>query len=68
VKLGFGCRWFLVASLYSSTIVPGSLQVKVDCVLELPDQKARVVLVLITLTQWFVEYTRKVFGEMPMRT
>jgi hypothetical protein len=48
--------------------VPASLHVNVGCVLELPDQKARVILVLITLMRWFLEHTHKVFGEMSMRT
>jgi hypothetical protein len=39
----------------------------VGCVLELPDQKARVFLVLIAFTRWFSEYARKVFDEMRVR-
>jgi hypothetical protein len=37
-------------------------------VLELPDQKARVFLVLIALTWWILKHAHKVFGEMPVRT
>jgi hypothetical protein len=40
----------------------------IGLVLELPDQKTRAVLVLITLTQRFPEHARKVVGEMTMRT
>jgi hypothetical protein len=42
--------------------------VEVGHLLELPDQKARVFLVLIALTRWFSEHTRKVFDEMPVMT
>jgi hypothetical protein len=37
-------------------------------ILELLDQKARIFLVLIILTRWFLEHARKVFDEMPMKT
>jgi hypothetical protein len=48
--------------------VCGCLQVKVDVVFELSDQKARCFLVLITLKQLLHEYARKVFDEMSVRT
>jgi hypothetical protein len=37
-------------------------------ILELPDQKALVFLVLIALIWWFSENIRKVFGDIPVRT
>jgi hypothetical protein len=49
-------------------IVCGCLQVEVDVVFELSNQKARCFLVLITLKQLLHEYARKVFGEISVRT
>jgi hypothetical protein len=37
-------------------------------VVELPNQKAQVFLVLIVLTRWFSEHIHKVFGEISVRT
>jgi hypothetical protein len=45
----------------------GLLQGESGVVLELPDQKAQVFLVLIALTGRFSKHARKVFDEMPMR-
>jgi hypothetical protein len=42
--------------------------VRTGIVLELPDQKARVFLVLIAFTLWLLEHARKVFGEIPRMT
>jgi hypothetical protein len=36
--------------------------------LELPDQKTRVLLVSIILSCWFSEHAHKVFGEISMKT
>jgi hypothetical protein len=44
------------------------LQVKVGCVLELPDQKAREFLVLIAFKLLFPEHARKVFDKMSVMT
>jgi hypothetical protein len=49
-------------------VLCGLLQVKPGCILELPDQKARVFLVLITLKRLFPEHAQKLFGEMLERT
>jgi hypothetical protein len=49
-------------------IVCGLLQVRVGVVLELPDQKSRVLLVSIALTRWFPERARKVFSKMSKMT
>jgi hypothetical protein len=46
----------------------GLLQLRTGIVLELPNQKAQVFLVLIAFTRWFSEHARKVFSEMTMRT
>jgi hypothetical protein len=40
----------------------------VGIVLELPDQKARGFLILISLKRLFFEHARKIFGEMFVRT
>jgi hypothetical protein len=42
--------------------------VEAVCVLELPDQKARGLLVLIALRGLFPKRVHKVFGELPVKT
>jgi hypothetical protein len=49
-------------------IVCGLLQGQAGVVLELPHQKAQGFLVLIALIWLFLEYARKVFGEIPVGT
>jgi hypothetical protein len=44
------------------------LQVEANYVLELSNKKTRLFLVLIALTWWFSEHTRKLFGEILVRT
>jgi hypothetical protein len=47
--------------------VCGLFQVRVDIVLELSDQKARVFLILIAFTMWFSEHAHKIFDKIPVR-
>jgi hypothetical protein len=56
------------SSILSYPFWCGLLQGEAGVVLELPDQKARVFLVLIALTRRFPEHARKLFDEMPVRT
>jgi hypothetical protein len=49
-------------------LIPRLLQGEAGVVLELLDQKARGLLVLIILSGWFFERARKLFDEMPKRT
>jgi hypothetical protein len=41
--------------------------VEAGVILEPPDKKAQVFIVLITFTRWFLEHARKVFDEMSVR-
>jgi hypothetical protein len=49
-------------------ILSGLLQGEADIILELPDQKAQGFLVPIDLKRLFPKHTRKVLGEIPVRT
>jgi hypothetical protein len=46
--------------------VCGLLQVRVGVILDPPDQKAQVFVVIIVLTWWFFEHVRKIFDEISL--
>jgi hypothetical protein len=54
--------WYLLLHVWFLILIG-----EAGIILQLPDQKVWVLLVLITFTRWFPKYVRKVFDEIPVR-